>query len=318
MKFGFIIPHNFGLDDPDDVVNIGTTAEELGFDSVWVNHHILNVGYIFDRLGSKPYYDAITVLTWVAAHTERVRLGTTVLVLPYLNPLVLAKTLATLDVMSRGRLDVGVGVGALKPESDALGSVYGTRGRYTDESINIMRELWTSEDPEYDGEFYSFSEVKFSPKPAQKPGPPILVGGISRPALRRAATLGDGWHPLRPSMTELADNIQVIRRIAMEARRDPSEIEVSVRTELDVTDSPSDGEASTMIGTVDQLRSTIEQYEKLGVSELVLSVSTNDVDRILRTQDRFADLVIRGFANPANPPREATACTPQKTEDATN
>ena len=294
MKFGFIIPHNFGLDDPDDVVNIGTTAEELGFDSVWVNHHILNVGYIFDRLGSKPYYDAITVLTWVAAHTERVRLGTTVLVLPYLNPLVLAKTLATLDVMSRGRLDVGVGVGALKPESDALGSVYGTRGRYTDESINIMRELWTSEDPEYDGEFYSFSEVKFSPKPAQKPGPPILVGGISRPALRRAATLGDGWHPLRPSMTELADNIQAIRRIAMEARRDPSEIEVSVRTELDVTDSPSDGEASTMIGTVDQLRSTIEQYEELGVSELVLSVSTNDVDRILRTQDRFADLVIHG------------------------
>ena len=318
MKFGFIIPHNFGLDDPDDVVNIGTTAEELGFDSVWVNHHILNVGYIFDRLGSKPYYDAITVLTWVAAHTERVRLGTTVLVLPYLNPLVLAKTLATLDVMSKGRLNVGVGVGALKPESDALGSVYGTRGRYADESINIMRELWTSEDPEYDGEFYSFSEVKFSPKPAQKPGPPILVGGISRPALRRAATLGDGWHPLRPSMTELADNIQVIRRIAMEARRDPSEIEVSVRTELDVTDSPSDGEASTMIGTVDQLRSTIEQYEKLGVSELVLSVSTNDVDRILRTQDRFAELVIRGFANPANPPREATACTSQKTEDATN
>lgn len=294
MKFGFIIPHNFGLDDPDDVVNIGTTAEELGFDSVWVNHHILNVGYIFDRLGSKPYYDAITVLTWVAAHTERVRLGTTVLVLPYLNPLVLAKTLATLDVMSKGRLNVGVGVGALKPESDALGSVYGTRGRYADESINIMRELWTSEDPEYDGEFYSFSEVKFSPKPAQKPGPPILVGGISRPALRRAATLGDGWHPLRPSMTELADNIQVIRRIATEARRDPSEIEVSVRTELDVTDSPSDGEASTMIGTVDQLRSTIEQYEELGVSELVLSVSTNDVDRILRTQDRFADLVIHG------------------------
>ena len=119
-------------------------------------------------------------------------------------------------------------------------------------------------------------------------------------------------------MTELADNIQVIRRIAMEARRDPSEIEVSVRTELDVTDSPSDGEASTMIGTVDQLRSTIEQYEELGVSELVLSVSTNDVNRILRTQDRFAELVIRGFANPANPPREATACTPQKTEDATN
>lgn len=294
MRFGFIIPHNFGLDDPDDVVNIGVTAEELGFDSVWVNHHVLNVGYIFDRLGSKPYYDAITVLTWVAAHTQRVRLGTTVLVLPYLNPLVLAKTLATLDVMSKGRLNVGVGVGALQAESDALGSNYRTRGRYADESINIMRELWTSEDPEYDGEFYSFSGVKFSPKPAQKPGPPILVGGISRPALRRAATLGDGWHPIRQSMTELSDGIQEIRRMATEAGRDPSDIDVSVRAELDVTDSPSDGEESAMIGTVEQLRAAIEQYEELGVSELVLSVSTDDVDRILRTQDRFANLVIHG------------------------
>ena len=293
MNFGFIIPHNFGLDDPQDVVNIGKRAEELGFDSIWVNHHILNVGYIFDRLGSKPYYDAITVLTWVAAHTEKVRLGTTVLVLPYLNPLVLAKTLATLDVMSKGRLTVGVGVGALKSESDALGSTFETRGRYADESIKIMKALWTAEDPEFDGEFYSFSDVKFSPKPAQKPHPPILVGGTSRAAMRRAATLGDGWHPIRQPMSDLARNIQTIRRLAEEAGRDPSEITVSVRTELDVTDSQSDGEESPMIGTADQLRATIEQYEELGVSELVLSVSTDDVDRIQRTQDRFAESIIR-------------------------
>ena len=293
MNFGFIIPHNFGLDDPNDVVNIGKRAEELGFDSIWVNHHILNVGYIFDRLGSKPYYDAITVLTWVAAHTERVRLGTTVLVLPYLNPLVLAKTLATLDVMSKGRLTVGVGVGALKSESDALGSTFETRGRYADESIKIMKELWTSEDPEFEGEFFSFSGVKFSPKPAQKPHPPILVGGTSRAAMRRAATLGDGWHPIRQPLSDLARNIQTIRRLAEEAGRDPSEVTVSVRTELDVTDSPSDGAESQMIGTADQLRATIAQYEELGVSEIVLSVSTDDVDRIKRTQDRFAERVIR-------------------------
>ncbi|MCH2316741.1 MAG: TIGR03619 family F420-dependent LLM class oxidoreductase [SAR202 cluster bacterium] len=294
MKFGFIIPHNFGLDDPDDVLNIGKRAEELGFDSVWVNHHILNVGYIFDRLGSKPYYDAITVLTWVAAHTERVRLGTTVLVLPYLNPLVLAKTLATVDVMSKGRLNVGVGVGALKPESDALGSTFETRGRYADESIKIMRELWESEDPEFDGEFFSFSGVKFSPKPIQKPGPPILIGGASRAALRRVATLGDGWHPIRQSIADLKQNIATIHRLAEEAGRDPSEITVTVRTELDVLDSRSDGTESPMIGTADQLLATIEQYEEIGVSELVLSVSTDDVERIQRTQDRFAAQVIHG------------------------
>jgi len=294
MKFGFIIPHNFGLDDPDDVLNIGKRAEELGFDSVWVNHHILNVGYIFDRLGSKPYYDAMTVLTWVAAHTERVRLGTTVLVLPYLNPLVLAKTLATMDVMSKGRLNVGVGVGALKPESDALGSTFETRGRYADESIKIMRELWESEDPEFDGEFFSFSGVKFSPKPIQKPGPPILIGGASRAALRRVATLGDGWHPIRQSIADLKQNIATIHRLAEEAGRDPSEITVTVRTELDVLDSRSDGTESSMIGTADHLRATIEQYEEIGVSELVLSVSTDDVERIQRTQDRFAAQVIHG------------------------
>lgn len=294
MKFGFIIPHNFGLDDPNDVLNIGKRAEELGFDSVWVNHHILNVGYIFDRLGSKPYYDAITVLTWVAAHTERVRLGTTVLVLPYLNPLVLAKTLATVDVMSKGRLNVGVGVGALKPESDALGSTFETRGRYADESIKIMRELWESEDPEFDGEFFSFSGVKFSPKPIQKPGPPILIGGASRAALRRVATLGDGWHPIRQSITDLKQNIATIHRLAEEAGRDPSKITVTVRTELDVLDSRSDGTESPMIGTADQLLATIEHYEEIGVSELVLSVSTDDVERIQRTQDRFAAQVIHG------------------------
>lgn len=294
MKFGFIIPHNFGLDDPDDVLNIGKRAEELGFDSVWVNHHILNVGYIFDRLGSKPYYDAMTVLTWVAAHTERVRLGTTVLVLPYLNPLVLAKTLATVDVMSKGRLNVGVGVGALKPESDALGSTFETRGRYADESIKIMRELWESEDPEFDGEFFSFSGVKFSPKPIQKPGPPILIGGASRAALRRVATLGDGWHPIRQSIADLKQNIATIHSLAEEAGRDPSEITVTVRTELDVLDSRSDGTESSMIGTADHLRATIEQYEEIGVSELVLSVSTDDVERIQRTQDRFAAQVIHG------------------------
>jgi len=294
MKFGFIIPHNFGLDDPDDVLNIGKRAEELGFDSVWVNHHILNVGYIFDRLGSKPYYDAMTVLTWVAAHTERVRLGTTVLVLPYLNPLVLAKTLATVDVMSKGRLNVGVGVGALKPESDALGSTFETRGRYADESIKIMRELWESEDPEFDGEFFSFSGVKFSPKPIQKPGPPILIGGASRAALRRVATLGDGWHPIRQSIADLKQNIATIHSLAEEAGRDPSEITVTVRTELDVLDSRSDVTESSMIGAADQLRATIEQYEEIGVSELVLSVSTDDVERIQRTQDRFAAQVIHG------------------------
>ena len=176
MKFGFIIPYNYGLEDPQSVLDIAVKVEELGFDSVWVNHHVLNAGYILDRLGSRPYYDSLTTLTYAAALTKRVRLGTTVLVMPYLNPIVLAKSLATLDVFSGGRLTVGIGVGALQHESDALNSDYSQRGPFTDESIAIMKELWTKEDPEFNGKFYSFSGVKFSPKPAQRPHPPIFIG----------------------------------------------------------------------------------------------------------------------------------------------
>ena len=151
MKFGFIIPHNFGLDSPKDVVDVAVSAEQSGFDSVWVNHHVLHAGYVLDRLDDKPYYDALTVLTYVAAKTNLVKLGTTVLVLPYLNPLVLAKTIATLDVMSGGRMIVGVGVGSLPEESAALGSDYAARGKFANESIEIMKELWTNPLPSYSG-----------------------------------------------------------------------------------------------------------------------------------------------------------------------
>lgn len=293
MKFGFIIPHNYGLDDPDDVLNMGIRAEELGFDSVWVNHHVLNVGYILDRLGSKPYFDALTVLTWVAAHTQHVGLGTTVLVLPYLNPLVLAKTLATIDVMSKGRLVVGVGVGALKPESDALGSTYETRGRYANECIEVMRELWTAENPRYAGEFFSFSGVKFSPKPTKKYGPPIIIGGTSRAAIKRVAMHGDGWHPIGQTTLELSENIEIIKRLAGEHGRDPTSIHISVRAELQITDSRVFEARSPMKGTEDQLADMIYKYEELGVSELVLSVNTSDIGEIERMQDRFSERIIK-------------------------
>ena len=293
MKFGFILPNNWGLDKPQDVIDLAVRAEELGFDSVWVNHHVLNVGYIRDRLDDKPYYDSLTVLTWVAAVTHRVTLGTTVLVLPYLNPIVLAKSLATLDVMSGGRVTVGVGVGGLKLESDALRSDYRTRGRYTNESISIMRELWSSAEPSYHGEFYSFDGARISPRPLQQPAPPVLVGGSSWAALRRAATLGDGWHPAGISPGELATPVQTLYRIARDSGRDPSRLIVSVRNELDVTDEIPSAAGSAMSGSPDQLLETIDAYEAQGVSELVLAISTAEVEQIRRVQELFAERVMR-------------------------
>lgn len=288
MKFGFIIPHNFGLNDPNDVLDIATMAESLGFDSVWVNHHVLHAGYVLDRLGDKPYYDALTVLTYVGARTKSVKLGTTVLVLPYLNPIVLAKTLATLDVMSGGRVIVGIGVGSLPEESCALGSDYKNRGSYANESIKIMKELWTNSDPDFQGENYSFSGVKFSPKPLQKPHPPILVGGQSMPALRRAAQLGDGWHPIALSSNKLEIKLKTLNDLLIKNGRSLSGFKVSVRSELNVTEEKITDGTSPTIGTPVQLVESINEYADLGVNEMVFSVSTDNVPFIRNVMERFA------------------------------
>ena len=292
MKFGFIIPHNYGLSDPQDVLDIAVKAEELGFDSVWVNHHVLHAGYILDRLGDKPYYDCLTVLTYVAAITSRVGLGTTVLVLPYLNPLVLAKTLATLDVMSGGRLRLGVGVGTLKHESDSLGAQFEGRGHYADESISVMKALWTQENPTFEGDHFSFTGIKFSPKPRQDPHPPILIGGMSRPALRRVARLGDGWHPNGVSPDGLDEPLGYLRQQLEAEGRKLSDIQLSVRNELSVLDSSDSSPGGPMVGTPDELFTTIENYAGKGVSEIVFQVSTDDVPRIHRTMESFASKVM--------------------------
>ena len=210
MNMGYVIPQNWGLADPADVIELGGRAEALGYDSVWVSHHILNVGYVHERLGDRPYYDALTTLTWVAARTTRVRLGTTVPLLPYLNPLVLAKTVVTL----------GVGVATLEEENRALSSNYATRGAYANEAIQVLRELWTADDPAFAGRFFNFAAVRFSPRPRQPGGVPILVGGGSRAALGRCARLGDGWNPIGGSVAALKARIGTLSELWAEHGRD--------------------------------------------------------------------------------------------------
>jgi alkanesulfonate monooxygenase SsuD/methylene tetrahydromethanopterin reductase-like flavin-dependent oxidoreductase (luciferase family) len=159
MKLGFSLLNNWGFDDPQPLVDLAVQAEELGIDSVWVHDHVFNVGHVFDRIGGRPYYEPLTLLSFVAARTRRVRLGTSVLVLPYHNAVRLAKTAATLDVLSGGRLIMGVGVGLIEQEMRAMGSPYAERGAFTDESIAVMRTLWVQDDPKFDGKFYQFDGI---------------------------------------------------------------------------------------------------------------------------------------------------------------
>ena len=184
MKFGVTIPNNWGIENPQHVLAMGPLAEELGYDSVWVMDHLFNNGYIRERLDDKPYYHPLATLSYLAATTRRVVLGTSVLVLPYHNPVELAKYTATLDQMSGGRVTLGVGVGAMREEFEALGIAMRQRGALTDECIAIMKELWTSPDPSYHSRRWHFTDLKFSPKPVQKPHIPLWIGGSSPGAMK--------------------------------------------------------------------------------------------------------------------------------------
>lgn len=292
MKFGWILPNNWGVRRAADVIELGVRAEALGYHAVWVNHHVLNVGYVGERLGDRPYYDALTTLTWIGARTERLRLGTSVLVLPYLNPLVLAKTVAALDVFSGGRVTLGVGVGSLPAENRALGSDYATRGAYANESIAVMRELWTAPEPSFAGRFFRFDGFKFAPKPLQPGGVPILVGGGSRAALLRCARLGDGWHPMEVPVGLLRERVHELRQLWSEHGRGGAPPRIVARCEMDLLDEPAVDRSAPMVGTVEQLLETIAEYQQIGVSELALSTSTANVHRIRRLQEQFATRVI--------------------------
>lgn len=271
MKFGFTLPNNFGVADPHQVIDLGVVAEELGFDSLWVNHHVINVGYVHDRLGQAPYHDALVTLTWLAAKTQAATLGTSVLVMPYLHPMVLAKEIATLDHLSGGRITLGLGVGSLPEENEILGSEYQDRGQYSNEFIQVLVALWTQPEANFKGNYWNFEDVVSSPKPFQKPHPPIVIGGNRGPALRRVGRLGDGWHPLGLSPDGILKRLPVIHDELTSAGRSVSDFPIQVRRDFDSTDA-----------------ALIHAYQEIGVTDIVLSYNTADVKEIRNTLTSFA------------------------------
>ncbi len=271
MKFGYVVPNNFGVEQPTQLVELAVLAESLGFDSVWVNHHIFNAGYVHDRLGMAPYHDALVTLAWIGAATQSIRIGTSVLVMPYLHPMVLAKELATLDQLCGGRLIVGLGVGS-NPEEHALLDVvpYADRGRYSDEFIAVLKNLWTSPRSSFSGEFFHFSNAVSSPKPQQRPHPPIWVGGNRPPALRRVARFADGWHALNLSPDSVAKRLARLTTAAESAGRERPPA-VSVRLDIGAL-TPE----------------TVAAYAAVGVTELVVSLASGDVDANILALEQFA------------------------------
>lgn len=273
MKIGLCSAGGGVCTQPGVLGRVAEHAEAAGLESLWVSEHLVapdpkrppsNLDPSF------PLFDPVVALAYVAARTGTLRLGTGVIVLPLRNPLILAKELASLDVLSGGRLLIGVGVGYVEQEFRALGVPFDDRGDRTDEYLGAMRAIWTQERPAFDGRLFTFDGVQAHPRPAQRPHPPIVIGGWSEPALRRAARTGNGWYGWGLDHDETADLIGRLRRAVDTAERDPA------LGELEITVTPP--------GDVDL--DAAQRYAALGVDRLNLMVpGRTNQDDLLRSID---------------------------------
>lgn len=272
MDFGFVLPNNWGLPDPAPIVELAVEAEAAGLNSVWVNHHILNIGYIADRLDDRPYYDALTVLSWAGAATSTIRLGTSVLVVPYLHPMATAKALATIDQLSGGRVIAGLGVGSLREENEALGVSFNDRGQRANEFIDVMLELWSDGPANFQGEHYQARDLIASPKPAQA-DLEVWIGGSGAAAQNRAVHYGHGWHPLC-SLAGLVRRMPAFLEALDAGGRTRADVIVAPR--VDVADVAAPG--------------AVEAWAEAGADQLIVHTSTPDIDDIRRSLHTVAKL----------------------------
>ena len=307
MRFGVGIP-NAGRATGADVIRFVQRAEALGFESIWTGDHlILPVGgttqYPYTPDGSFPlastenFLEPFTLLAYAAAVTRTVKIGTTVIIVPYRNPIEQAKMLACLDVLSGGRLICGVGVGWLEKEFQVLGASYKDRGPVTDEYIQIFKALWTEAEPAFKGRFYEFDGITMYPKPLQKPHPPIWVGGHSKAAVRRAVRLGDAWHPTRQTPDYVAQHLPYLREEADRIGRDAREITISLKRALSFTDIGLSDEVlrrsgGSLIGTTQEVIDDARRCRDLGISQLSYDFRTGKVDEMLAIIEHLATAVI--------------------------
>ena len=285
MKLGLMPTYRSSIvADPDYAVSLAQAAESAGCESIWAVEHVVVPSSYKSRYpysedgrmgltGDEAIPDPVDWLAFVAGVTTNLRLGTGMIILPEHNPVILAKRLATVDALSRGRMMVGIGVGWLREEAEAVGVPFEARGLRSDEYIAAMRQLWREGPASYTGDFVRFESVKSYPKPAQPGGVPVIVGGSSPAAARRAGRLGDGFFPIGLGPEDLAPVIDTMRGAAKEAGRDPASIEITVNATMNL----------------DRAR----QYAELGATRMVASArGQSDVDDVVRMLDELQDRVV--------------------------
>jgi len=266
---------------PEGLRAVARAAEDAGFESLWTGEHVVLPDPQKPPSPLPPEYpllDPAVALTYAAACTERIRLGTGIIILPQRNPLVLAKELASLDVLSAGRLIFGIGIGYLEAEFDALGVSFEHKASRTLEYLAAIRSIWHDEKPAYRGRFVSFEGVQARPLPNQQPSPPIVVGGMSDAALRRAVGHGQGWYGFNQSVEQTADCLARLERTASECER-PSELG---RLEISVTPPPSDELPPALV----------RRYGDLGVDRVIPFCPAGDAADLRAFVVRVGDDVI--------------------------
>jgi probable F420-dependent oxidoreductase len=313
MRFGVHLEAHGPYASPERIGGLAARAEALGFESVWVSDHVVvptesaspypGRQSAFTAASTATYFEPIVTLAWVAGATRRVRVGTNVFLVPLRNPVVAAKQLATLDALSGGRLVLGVGVGWLAEEFDALGQPhFRARGTLADEYLRLYRALWTGEPVSFDGRFYQLPSVRSLPTPIQRPGPPIWVGGNSERALRRAAELGDGWAALRLSVEEFRRGAERLRELAAERGRPVPEL--TTRCNLGPAGPPPSPNDYDLYGEPAAIAAALGRYAAAGCVEVGFNLFPHDsTDGMLESLERFASeirpLVDPGVAGPA-------------------
>jgi len=286
MQIGVIAPASSPVATPEYVHALGAGVEERGFASLWAPEHVV----LFDEYASKyPYtqdgkiggapdmgpLEPFVALSFLASATKRIRLGTGVLLVPQRNPVYTAKSVASLDWLSGGRVDLGVGVGWLREEFAALSVPWARRGDRTRSYVNVLRTLWRDDVSEYKDEFYDLPACRQFPKPVQKPNPPILFGGESDAALARVAEVGDGWYGFNLTPETARERLaQLNGRLAAAGRK---------RSELRIFATPNWREPLTP--------DTLARFAEAGVDQLIPSVAARSLDDLLRKLDRVAPLV---------------------------
>lgn len=270
LQVGVGLPMAGAWATPDNLRQVARRADELGYASLWTFQRLLHP---IDEDWGPTYQsvlDPVTALSHAAALTSRIRLGLAVVNLPWYAPIVLAKALTTLDILSDGRLDVGLGLGWAPPEFAAVGISSARRGRRGEEFVACLKAIWTEPEVEFHGDFYDIPRVRVEPKPTQQPHPPLLLGGTADVALRRAGRIADGWiSSSRMDLTRIGESIDVIRSAAADAGRDPDTLRFVVRGVVRLRPDGAE-DRKPLQGTADQIRGDLDELALSGVTEVFL------------------------------------------------